>query len=238
MKQMIVHKIIDTEKKCIPEIFLEKGKIYTFLNPVSYLVALKNRELFYKFDGIFADGLGLVYSIWIFYFRKVTRKSFDMVGIAPALFSYANDMQKSIYFIGAEQNEIEKATNIFHAYYPNMNIVGYRNGFFDDELEIEKEIKNVAAIQPDFLIVGMGILKQEEMLVRMRDAGFNGVGFSCGGFIHQTSINKINYYPAWINRLNFRFFYRMLKEKHTRKRYFSAFIYFPVRFFKERITGK
>lgn len=238
MKQTLARKIIATEEKDVLKLLVGNGKIYTFLNPVSYLTALKEKSLFEKFDGIFADGSGLVYAILALYFHKVTRRSFDMVGIAPMLFSYADDMKKTVYFIGSNEQEIEKAVNIFHAHYPNMNIAGFRNGFFNSEEEIEAEIQKVVDVQPDFLIVSMGIKKQEEMLVRMRDAGFNGVGFTCGGFIRQTSMNKIDYYPAWVDRWNLRFVYRMIKEKHTRSRYMTAAFKFPIRFLKERITGK
>lgn len=238
MKTTLARKIIATEEKDVLKLLFGKGKIYTFLNPVSYLTALKEKSLFERFDGIFADGSGLVYAILALYFHKVTRRSFDMVGIAPMLFSYADDMKKSVYFIGSNEQEIEKAVNIFHAHYPNMNIAGFRNGFFNSDEEIEGEIQKVVDVQPDFLIVSMGIKKQEEMLVRMRDAGFNGVGFSCGGFIRQTSMNKIEYYPAWVDRWNLRFVYRMIKEKHTRSRYMTAAFKFPIRFLKERITGK
>lgn len=237
MKKTLARKIIETEKIGIANIFNGKGKIYTFLNPVSYLVAIKEKALFCEFDGIFADGAGLVYAILALYFHKVTRRSFDMVGIAPMLFSFADSEKKSIYFIGAKEDEIEKAVNIFHAYYPNMNIVGYRNGFFYNEAEVDVEIKKIVAVQPDFLIVSMGARKQEEMLIKVRKAGFTGVGFTCGGFIRQTSMNKIDYYPAWVDRWNLRFVYRMIKEKHTRSRYIIAFVRFPLRFIKERITG-
>lgn len=238
MKSTLARKIIETEQKDLLALFAEKGKLYTFLNPVSYLTALKNKQLFHSFDGIFADGSGLVYAILGLYFRKVTRRSFDMVGVAPWLFSYADENHKSVYIIGAEEYELEKALKIFQAHYPNMKIAGFRNGFFNDENEISEEIKKVAEVQPDFLIVSMGVLKQEEMLVRVREAGFNGVGFTCGGFIRQTSMNQINYYPAWVDRWNLRFVYRMTKEKHTRSRYIKAFFKFPLAFFAERFYGK
>ena len=238
MKQTIAHKIIATEEKNISKFFFEKGKIYTFLNPVSYLTAVKEKKLFEKFDGIFADGSRLVFAILCLYGRKVTRRSFDMVGIAPALFSFANDMGKSVYFIGAEQNEIEKAVDIFKAHYPKMIVAGFRNGFFKDDYEIGEEVKRVVQMQPDYLIVGMGACKQEQMLLRIHDAGYEGLGFTCGGFLRQTSLNKINFYPAWADRWNLRFAYRMIKEKHTRSRYILATFKFPLRFLKERITGR
>lgn len=237
MRYTLAHKIIETEKKDVMSIFEEKGKIYTFLNPVSYLDALKNKELFKRFDGIFADGSGLVSAILLFYLRKVTRRSFDMVGIAPMLFNFAAVNEKSVYIIGAKKNEIEKTIGIFCARYPKMKISGYRDGYFSGDEEVDATLQDVVNKKPDFLIVSMGALLQEKVLVRARELGFSGVGFSCGGFVRQTSMNKIDYYPTWVDRWNLRFMYRMAKEKHTRSRYATAVFKFPLMFFKERILG-
>ncbi|MDV3112793.1 glycosyltransferase, partial [Segatella copri] len=53
----------------------------------------------------------------------------------------------------------------------------------------------------------------------------------------QTSKNEIDYYPAWVDKTNLRFIYRMWKEPHTRKRYVMAGLLFPVRFIAEKIFG-
>lgn len=102
---------------------------------------------------------------------------------------------------------------------------------------MDKEAKNITEINPDFLIVGMGALMQERFLIKAKLSGFQGIGFTCGGFIHQTSKNEIEYYPIWADKLNLRFVYRMYKEKHTRKRYIQAAFLFPIRFVYERIFG-
>lgn len=46
MESLLVNKILSTEKYSVNQIFESKGKVYTFLNPVSYLTALDNKELF------------------------------------------------------------------------------------------------------------------------------------------------------------------------------------------------
>lgn len=51
----LIDKVLSTDN-CSVEELLKKGKgIYTFLNSVSYLEALKHKELFTSFDGIPAD---------------------------------------------------------------------------------------------------------------------------------------------------------------------------------------
>lgn len=177
----------------------------------------------------------LVAAIKVLYGKTVTRRSFDMTSLAPELLSYAEQNKKTIYIVASKQEQVEKAISIFKERYPFLQFSGYRNGYFSSEDEMDIEAAHITDISPDFLIVGMGVLMQEKFLLKVKSKGFQGIGFTCGGFIHQTSKNEIEYYPVWADKLNLRFVYRMYKEKHTRKRYLQAAFLFPIRFFLERI---
>jgi len=237
IKSILVSSICTTNQYKLEQIFEAKGKVYTYLNPVSYLTALDNKELFGQMDGIFADGGLLVKAIKMLYGKQVTRRSFDMTSMAPELFAYAVEHGKTIYIVASKQEQVEKAVEIFRERYPKLVFAGYRNGYFSSEEEMDKEARHICEVNPDFLIVGMGALMQEKFLLKVKHAGFQGVGFTCGGFIHQTSKNEIDYYPAWVDKTNLRFVYRMWKEPHTRKRYLMAGLLFPARFIAERIFG-
>lgn len=236
-KSVLVQKIVATNP-CYTEMFEDRGKIYTFLNPVSYLDALKNRDLFAKFDGIFVDGKFLAIAIKWLYRKHVKRRSFDMTSIAPELFRYSEIHGKSIYFVASRQEEVERAIEIFRQHYPQLNVAGFRNGFFKGVDEMDREIEKIVSISPDFVICGMGIVNQEKFLNRLKMMNYSGISFSCGGFISQTARSKIAYYPKIFDMLNLRFVYRMFKEKHTRKRYLQACFCFPVQFLKERVFGE
>ena len=160
-----------------------------------------------------------------------------MTSMAPKLFSYAQEHGKTIYIVASKQEQVEAAVEIFRERYPKVKFAGYRNGYFSSESEMDDEAKRIVEVNPDFLIVGMGALMQEKFLLKVKNASFKGVGFTCGGFIHQTSKNEIDYYPTWVDKTNLRFAYRMWKEPHTRKRYLMAGLLFPARFIAERIFG-
>ena len=228
----LIQKIIATNP-CFTEMFEDKGKIYTFLNPVSYLDALNNRGLFSNFDGIFVDGKFLALAVKLFYRNSVKRRSFDMTSIAPELFCYSEVHNKSVYIVAARQNEVERSVSIFKEHYPKLNFAGFRNGYFSGEQEMDSEIRKIVELDPDFVICGMGIVRQERFLERLKKAGYKGIAFTCGGFISQTAMNKIIYYPKIFDLLNLRFVYRMIMEKHTRKRYMLATFCFPVKFVRE-----
>lgn len=236
MNSTLVKVIIKTNSNSLDELFKKRNKIYTFLNPVSYLTALDNKDIFSLFDGLYADGSILVTAIKLLYGEKVSRRSFDMTSLAPQLFEYAEKNGKTIFIVASKQEETEKAVKIIKKRYPQLIFAGYRNGYFSNEQEQNKEAAYIAQLNPDFLIVGMGALMQEKFLLTVKKVGYQGIGFTCGGFIHQTSQNEIDYYPKWIDKLNLRFIYRMYKEKHTRKRYFTAAFIFPIRFLFEKLS--
>lgn len=235
MPPILIQKILKTINLSTEDILSQENKIFTFLNPVSYITASSNRGLFQKFNAVFADGSILVSFIHLLYGRKVTRRSFDMTSLAPQLFEYAKTNNKSIYLVASQAKEINKFVNIIQDNYPEINICGYHSGYFVSKEERNNEIQRILRLNPYFLIIGMGILKQEEFLVEIKEKGFSGIGFTCGGFVHQTSNNKIEYYPKWIDKYNLRFIYRMYKEKHTRKRYLKAAFIFPFIFFKDKL---
>lgn len=237
MKSQLVNKIVQTEQSVQQGLFEQRDRIYTFLNPVSYLSALNHKELFNQFDGIFADGSLLVAAIKHVYGKTVMRRSFDMTSLAPLLLEYAEKNARTVYIVASRQEQVEKAVEIFKERYPRLMFAGYRNGYFSSDEEMDTEARHIIEVNPDFVIVGMGILMQERFLLKVKKAGFKGIGFTCGGFIHQTARNEIDYYPEWVDKMNVRFLYRMYKEKHTRKRYLQAALLFPTRFVWERIFG-
>lgn len=237
MKSKLVIKIIQTETETGASLLEKKGMVYSFLNPVSYLDALKHKELFGQMDGLFADGSLLVAAIKLCYGTKVTRRSLDMTSIGKDVLEASAERGKSIYIVASRQKEVEQAVSVFKEKFPGVNIIGYRNGYFANEREQDEEARHITELNPDYLIVGMGIVKQELFLLKVKSAGYKGIGFSCGGFISQTAKNDdtIDYYPKWIDRCNLRFAYRMYKEPHTRKRYLKAGVVFPWFFLWHRL---
>lgn len=223
--------IISSDSCCS---LFEGGGVCTFLNPVSYLEAVKEEELFGNFDLIFADGSIMVWFIHLLYGKKIKRRSFDMTSMANEVFQYASNEKKTVYFVGASENNLKVAICKITKDFPALNIVGSRNGFFSGEEDLRQEIDNIIEVAPDFLIVGMGVIKQEKFLLQVKDAGFSGCGFTCGGFLHQYAMRGKKYYPDWINRYNLRFLYRMYKEPYTIKRYVKAFFLFPILVIKRK----
>ena len=197
-------------------------KLVTFLNPYSYLFFKENINLFSKFDIIYIDGVLLVYLLKTIA-PKTFRCSFDMTSLAPHVFKNSINHNKNIYFIGAKEIEISNFVLNIKSKYPNLNILGYRNGYFESREEFNETAKYISDLNPDIVIVGMGTPQQEKFLLKLRHFAWNGTGYTCGGFFHQTS-QKIDYYPIIFDKLNLRWLYRIIDEPKLFKRYF---FYYP-----------
>ena len=211
--------------KTLKEKSLDKGirvenydnKLITFLNPYSFLYYRKNIKMFSRFDFIFIDGILLVFLMKLIS-KRVVRISFDMTSLAPKVFKDLSLRNKSVFFVGAKQNEIEEfIETIKNKLGFEIQIKGFRNGYFKNN-ETQNFIKELTSVNPDIIIVGMGTPMQEQFLLRMRDNGWKGTGYTCGGFFHQTT-TKINYYPKFIDRYNLRWLYRIYDEPKLLKRY-------------------
>lgn len=210
-------------------IFTRRGAVYTCVNPFSYHMVRRNEVLYAQMDGLFVDGMLMCKLINLLWSRRIPRLSFDMSGMAVDLFGRLDKSDETIYFIGARQESLERTVSEIRRAYPGMHIRGFRNGYFRDERERSEAIREIVASGADFTVVGMGSPLQERFGLDLKEAGYEGIVFTCGGFLHQTA-DGINYYPAWVNRYNLRAFYRLYREKGLFKRLYNVLIEFPILF--------
>ncbi|WP_159811778.1 WecB/TagA/CpsF family glycosyltransferase [Pseudomonas sp. 18058] len=150
--------------------------------------------------------------------RTIGRVSFDFTSIADRVLSGAEQLGKRVYFVGARQAELDLFILKIRSLYPQLVIAGYHHGYFNAE-QAEGIRTDICHSEADILIVGLGAGLQEQFEQDALQAGFRGVAFTCGGFIRQEALATRQYYPALINRLHLRAFYRMYREPHTIKRY-------------------
>jgi exopolysaccharide biosynthesis WecB/TagA/CpsF family protein len=211
-----------TEEACID--LTKKNKIYTFLNCYSYYIFRKNITSFKSIDAIFCDGMifeKMMHSIKI----KASRVSFDMTSLAPIVFNHARENNETLVLIGSEEGIAMRVKNILTENFDNLNVIDVRHGFFITEAERLEYIDYIVKLNPTYVIAGMGTPHQENFIVELKYAGWQGIGFTCGGFLHQTCKKGINYYPKLINKLNLRWAYRIWDEPKLLKRYV---LYYPL----------
>lgn len=192
--------------------------LVSFLNPFSYLMLSRHPALLKEVDLWGYDGSALRSLSNRLFQTKFPRLSFDFTSLADPVFSHCQALGKTVAIIGSDAQSNQAFIRILAQRYPALNIAWARDGYFTGE-QYPDAVQQIAAQQPDVLVCGMGAVLQEQFLVDCRAAGWEGVGFTCGGFIHQTASHQGNYYPQWVDKLNVRFLYRMWDEPQLIRRY-------------------
>lgn len=124
--------------------------------------------------------------------------------------------EKSFYLIGGTQEVIDRTVVKLESEFPEINIVGYRNGYFRNDEERQVLITDICKKKPDVVFVAMGSPKQELLMEEIRqhhDAIFQGLG---GSFDVYTG--HVKRAPKWWVDHNLEFAYRLLKEPKRIKR--------------------
>lgn len=123
-----------------------------------------------------------------------------------------------IYLFGAKEEVVCKVKEVFEKQYPNLQIVGYRNGYFQeaDEPEI---VADMAASGAQIMFVAFSSPKKEfwvnKYLNNLRIPFVMGVG---GSFDVVAGVT--NRAPKWMQDCGLEWFYRFIQEpRRLWKRY-------------------
>lgn len=94
------------------------------------------------------------------------------------LLDYAEKKADSVYFLGASQDVADRMVRRIHELYPNINIVGYKDGYYRNEGELVEEIRH---LRPTFLFIGMPSPAKERFISKYKDEMDVAVCFGVGG---------------------------------------------------------
>ena len=123
---------------------------------------------------------------------------------------------KTFYLVGSKQEVIDETVAKLKTDYPTVNIVGYRNGYINSDLEKQELVADIVAKKPDVVFVAMGSPKQEllmEDISAQHPAIYQGLG---GSFDVYTS--HVDRAPKWWVDHNLEFAYRLIKQPSRIKR--------------------
>ena len=121
--------------------------------------------------------------------------------------------------------------------YPNLRVVGHRNGYFSAEEEeaIQEDIREK---NPDFVFVGITSPKKEYLIQKFMDNGVNSVFMGVGGSFDVLS-GHIKRAPMWMQKANLEWLFRVANEpKRLFKRYFVGNATFIKRVVHEKRKAK
>ena len=135
--------------------------------------------------------------------------------------------KKTFILIGSTTHVINSTVSILRRRYEKINILKFRNGFFNTNEEYEKSIKDVISLKPDVVFIAMGSPKQESFIMRLMEK-HSAIYMGLGGSL-DVYCGKIKRTPRIMQLIDLEWLYRWLMEpiKRTKKNLqLLKFIYF------------
>lgn len=126
------------------------------------------------------------------------------------LFEKGNEEGWSFYFFGAKEEVSKKACENVAKDYPNINIVGRHNGYYNKDEE-DKIINEIAEAKPDILIVALGAPRAEKWVYDNKNRLNAKVAMGVGGCLDIVAGVYKRAPKAW-QKLNLEWLYRLIQE--------------------------
>jgi exopolysaccharide biosynthesis WecB/TagA/CpsF family protein len=169
-------------------------------------------------DAIHADGMPVIMaSKWLT--KTPIRGRSATTDLFHDVAKVAQDRGLSFFVLGATEEQNKKAVAQMKALYPDIAIVGRRNGYFSDA-ENADVCAEIVASGADVLWVGLGKPKQEIWCHQNREA-LAGVGVikTCGG-LYAFLAGDAPRAPKWMQKVGLEWLYRLKGDpKRLFKRY-------------------
>lgn len=170
------------------------------------------REIVSKADFVIADGYGVVLGSKILGDPVPERiPGFDLM---MDLLKTADQKQWSAYFLGAKNEVIEKAVAKVTRDYPNLQIAGWHDGYFQDSADIRREIGQA---KPDLIFAALGFPKQEKWICENLPHFEKGLFIGVGGSFDVLA-GTVKRAPLIWQKMNLEWLYRLLQQPSRWKR--------------------
>ena len=114
----------------------------------------------------------------------------------------------SVYFLGGRPGVAELAGARLSEKY-GINVAGAHSGYFDDDAE-RAIIDDIRAKKPDLLLVGLGMVRQEQWIARNRDLPVGAMA-GIGGSLDVYS-GTLKEAPKWMCNLGLEWLARLLRQ--------------------------
>jgi len=163
-------------------------------------------------DIVVADGIGVVWGEG----RLTGKKPEKIPGIELALWSLeeAYRISGKVYLLGSKAEIVKKAAERVAFQYPRLSVSGFHDGYFSPDEE-QSIVDEIALIEPNLLLVGMGSPLQEEFISRNLRKMRCGVAIGVGGTFDVLS-GSVKRAPGFFRATGTEWLYRTLSQPGSR----------------------
>lgn len=155
-----------------------------------------------------ADGAGIIWGAKLLGIDIPERVA--GIDLMQELIENANRRGDRLFFLGAEEDVVRDVVTIYKRRYPNLQICGYRNGYYrpGDELAIATQIRNA---RPDILFVALGSPQKEKFISEFKDVMEVPFVMGVGGSFDVVA-GKVKRAPLWMQNAGLEWCYRLAQE--------------------------
>lgn len=166
----------------------------------------------------YPDGVGVVMAMRQ---KNVYSARIPGADLWEALMKRAALHQSRVFLLGGAPGVLEDLIQISKSKIPNLNVVGFSDGYFSDQSEVLKKFLESKA---DILAVGMGSPRQENLIEQFRkikpDCFYMGVGGTFDVFT-----GRVSRAPRCWQNLGLEWLYRLLRQPARIKRQKSLLVF-------------
>jgi N-acetylglucosaminyldiphosphoundecaprenol N-acetyl-beta-D-mannosaminyltransferase len=192
--------------------FIEEKRPRLIVTPNAEMIMMAKQDeelqkILCNADMVLPDGAGVVWAA-----RYCGYKMKERVAGCDLVHNLLGKPQGNfrVYLFGGAPEVVAAARRKIETCYPEMTVVGARNGFFSvqEEGNIVGEIKSA---QPDILLVGLGVPKQEKWLQKHLPELNVPVSIGVGGTF-DVMAGVVTRAPGWMQRAGLEWLYRLLLQ--------------------------
>lgn len=183
------------------------------INAGKVVLMQKDKQLFESVSScnlINADGQAIVWASKLLTDKPIAERV-SGVDLMYEVIKLASIKKYKVYFFGAKQQYLDKTVDFFRKKYGDEIIGGYRNGYFneDEEINIANEIAKSGS---QILFVAIKSPIKENFLYKNKEV-LKDVPFIMGvGGSFDVVAGKVKRAPMWFQRNGMEWFYRLVQE--------------------------
>lgn len=159
-------------------------------------------------DLVVPDGVGAVWALNRQYGLAQTRVTgFDLTQNILAL---SAEKGYRVFFFGSAPGVAMTAKENAEAKYPGLTVCGVRDGFFT-EAEEDDIVRTINEAKADFVLVALGVPKQENWIMRHKDKLASSLIIGVGGTL-DVMAGVVPRAPKWMQEAKLEWLFRLLRQ--------------------------
>jgi N-acetylglucosaminyldiphosphoundecaprenol N-acetyl-beta-D-mannosaminyltransferase len=187
-------------------------------------------------DLVSADGMPVVWASRLL--GKPLKERVAGIDLFEALMRRAGERGWRVFLLGARDEVVRAVAAIYRERYPQLQLAGWRDGYWQGEQEEAQVARMVADSRADLLFVAMSSPGKEQFLGKYQ--AVMGVPFAMGvGGTFDVVSGRVRRAPGWMQRAGLEWFWRFLQEpRRMFRRYFIDDMVFVWLLIKEAARGR